>query len=296
MLVLIFGATGQLGRELARIPWPAGVTIKQLDRSQCDLAVASEASARVEETAPDIVINAAAHTAVDRAESEPEVAAAINRDGPSTMADACRAVGAKLIHVSTDYVFDGRKRTPYAETDPVAPLSVYGRTKEQGEAAVRARLPEHVILRTSWVFAAHGANFVRTMLRLGRERTELRIVADQQGAPTAARDIAKAIAVIVDRIGVGRFVPGTYHFASSETTSWCDFARAIFALRGTGPRLVPITTAEYKTPAQRPLYSVLDCARIGEAYDIVQPSWRLALADVMGELEKEANVKGALAV
>ena len=291
MRVLILGRTGQVGGELAGVVWPAGVTVQQLDRSRCDLAIPPATGAKVLELRPDVVINAAAYTAVDRAESEPALAAAINRDSPSAMADACRAVGARLIHLSTDYVFDGEKRVPYVEDDPVAPLSVYGRTKQEGEAAIRARLPEHIILRTSWVFAAHGSNFVRTMLRLARERTELRIVADQQGAPTAARDIAGAIAAIVDRIAAGRGEWGTFHFTSGEPTTWLGFAEAIFAMNGGGPKLVPITTQEYKTAARRPLYSVLDCARLADRYGIAQPYWRAALADVMDELG--ASAKGA---
>jgi dTDP-4-dehydrorhamnose reductase len=294
MRVLIFGKTGQVGRELHRVVWPANTSIIQLDRSQCDLAVPAFVAKKVLETAPDIVINAAAHTAVDRAESEPAVAATINRDAPAAMADACRATGAKLIHLSTDYVFDGSKRTPYVESDPVAPLSVYGRTKEEGEAAIRVRMSEHVIVRTSWVFAAHGYNFVRTMLRLASDRPELRIVADQQGGPTAARDIAHAIAGIADRIGASRGVWGTFHFAGREPTSWFGFAETIFALRGGGPKLVPITTEEYKTPARRPLYSVLDCGRLTAAYAIAQPSWREALAQVLVEVAEEAKMKGAV--
>lgn len=295
MRVLIFGRTGQVGRELGRIAWRPGVTVQQLDRSECDLATPAAAGGKVLEMRPDVVINAAAHTAVDRAESEPDLAAAINHGSPSAMADACRAIGAKLIHLSTDYVFDGKKRVPYVEDDPVAPLSVYGRSKHVGEAAIRARLAEHIILRTSWVFASHGSNFVRTMLRVAKERTELRIVADQWGAPTAARDIAHAIAAIVDRIAAGRGAWGTFHFTSGEPTTWFVFAEAIFALRGAGPRLVPVTTEEYKTPARRPLYSVLNCARVGKYYGFAQPCWRAALADVMGELAREGNMKDALA-
>jgi dTDP-4-dehydrorhamnose reductase len=295
MRILIFGSTGQVGRELGRVAWPKSVTIRQLDRSRCDLAAPAAAGEKVLEIRPDLVINAAAHTAVDRAESEPALAAAINRDSPSAMADACRTIGARLIHLSTDYVFDGEKRAPYVEDDPVAPLSVYGRTKQEGEAAIKARLQEHIILRTSWVFAAHGSNFVRTMLRLAKERTELRIVADQRGAPTAARDIAQAIAAIVDRIAGGYAAWGTFHFASSESTTWFDFAEAIFALRDSGPKLVPIKTKEYKTPARRPLYSVLDCARVAQKCGISQPDWREALADIVRELAQEATVKGAFA-
>ena len=295
MLVLIFGRTGQVGRELSQLAWRSGVVVRQLNRSDCDLALPATAAARVLEIRPDIVINAAAHTAVDRAESEPALAAAINRDAPLAMADACRKIGAKLIHLSTDYVFDGRKQAPYVEDDPVAPLSVYGRTKEEGEAAVRIALPKHVILRTSWVFAAHGSNFLRTMLRLANERTELCVVADQQGAPTAAQDIAGAIATIVGRIGAGHGAWGTFHFSSREPTTWLGFAQAIFAMRGTGPELAPITTEEFATPARRPRYSVLDCTKVAETYGIVQPSWRAALADVMDVLANQTGLRGALA-
>jgi len=295
MHVLIFGRTGQVGRELGRVAWPRGFIIRQLDRTECDLATPAAVGARVLEARPDVVINAAAHTAVDRAETEPALAAAINRDSPSAMAVACRTTGAKFIHLSTDYVFDGEKRSPYVEDDPVAPLSVYGRTKQEAESAIRAHTSEHIILRTSWVFAAHGSNFVRTMLQLAKERTELQIVDDQRGAPTAARDIAQAIAVIVAHIGAGRPSWGTFHFASREPTTWFGFAEVIFAALGAGPRLVPTTTEKYKTPARRPLYSVLDCARVRKTYGIAQPCWRTALSDVMSELAQEASGKGALA-
>lgn len=295
MRILIFGRTGQVGRELGHIAWRPGVVVQQLDRLECDLSTPAAAGGKVLEVRPDVVINAAAHTAVDRAESEPDLAAAINRDSPSAIAGACRTIGAKLIHFSTDYVFDGEKRVPYFEDDPVGPLSVYGRTKQEGEAAIRARLPGHLILRTSWVFSVHGSNFVRTMLRLAKERTELRIVTDQRGAPTAARDIARAVAALVDHIAAGRGASGTFHFTSGEPTTWFEFAEAIFALRGAGPKLVPVTTENYQTPARRPIYSVLDCARLAEEYSIAQPSWRAALAEVMGDLAREENTKGILA-
>lgn len=292
MRILIFGTTGQVGRELGRLAWPADDLLVQLDRAQCDLARPLLAAERIMEARPTVVINAAAYTAVDRAESEPAAVGAVNRDAPATMAEACQRIGAKLIHLSTDYVFDGSKGAPYVESDPVAPLSAYGRTKAEGETAIRTYLPEHVILRTSWVFAAHGSNFVRTMLRLAREKPELRIVADQRGAPTAARDIGQAIVAIVNAIGKGRGAWGTFHFSADQPTSWFGFAQAIFALRGSGPRLVPVTTEEYKTPARRPLYSVLDCGRLAATYGIAQPSWRAALADVLGELSREAGPKG----
>ena len=292
MRILIFGKTGQVARELGRIVWPADTSIIQLDRSQCDFGVPSLAAERVLETRPDLVVNAAAYTAVDRAELEPQIAGAVNRDAPAALAEACAKIGAKLIHLSTDYVFGGSKGAPYVETDPVAPLSVYGRTKEEGEAAIRSTLREHVILRTSWVFAAHGSNFVRTMLRLAKERAELRIVSDQRGAPTSARDIAQALVVVSRAIANGADAWGTFHFTSDHPTSWFGFAEAIFALRDGGPRLVPITSEEYKTPARRPLYSVLDCGRIASAYGIAQSSWSAALAGVLDEISREE--RGAL--
>jgi dTDP-4-dehydrorhamnose reductase len=210
------------------------------------------------------------------------------------MASACRELGAALIHLSTDYVFDGSKTEPYLEEDSVAPLSVYGRTKAKGEFAIHAALPQHIILRTSWVFAAHGDNFVRTMLRLANERAELRIVADQRGAPTSARDIAKVIAMIAQRISKGNAPWGTFHFTSTEPVTWFDFARVIFELSGRHPQLFPITTAEYGARARRPLNSVLDCSRIEREFGIRQPSWRLALKEVLPEMCEMADSAGGL--
>jgi dTDP-4-dehydrorhamnose reductase len=212
------------------------------------------------------------------------------------MAAACRETGSALIHLSTDYVFDGSKTVPYLEDDPVAPLSVYGRTKSEGESAIRGVLPQHVMLRTSWVFAAHGANFVRTMLRLANERTELRIVEDQKGGPTAARDIAAAIATIAGQIVLGNGTWGTFHFTGTEPTTWFDFAREIFDLSGRQVEIIPITTAEYRMAARRPLYSVLDCGRIGRHYDIGQPLWRVALRNVLSEMGEMAESNGSRAL
>jgi dTDP-4-dehydrorhamnose reductase len=281
--LLIFGKTGQVACELARTQWPKGSSLIQLGRAECDLADAVAAGRAISDTRPEFVVNAAAYTAVDRAESEPELARRVNRDAPAAMAKACDEIGAILIHLSTDYVFDGKKHGAYVEDDAVAPLSVYGRTKAEGEAAVRDFSDKHVILRTSWVFAVHGSNFVHTMLRLAVERRELRVVCDQRGTPTGARDIAGAIAAIIDSISRGKEAGGTFHFTSSEPTTWHDFARAIFELSGRPTKLVPITTAEYPTPARRPLNSVLDCGRLVREYGIGQPSWRQALASVLAE-------------
>ncbi|HEX4080346.1 MAG TPA: dTDP-4-dehydrorhamnose reductase [Rhizomicrobium sp.] len=289
---MIFGRTGQVGRELARAHWTVGCMPLLLGRPECDLADAVAVRRAILREQPEIVINAAAYTAVDRAESEPEIAAKVNRDAPAAMAKACEETGAALIHLSTDYVFDGSKRGAYVEDDPIAPLSVYGRTKAEGEAEVGRAARRHVILRTSWVFASHGGNFVRTMLRLADERPELRIVCDQRGAPTAARDIASAIVSIVASVGEGGKSWGIFHFTSAEPATWHDFARAIFEGAGRQTKLVPVSTAEYKTAAQRPLNSVLDCGRIALDYGIRQPCWRRALADVLAELQETASIPG----
>ncbi|MGY0834715.1 dTDP-4-dehydrorhamnose reductase [Azospirillum argentinense] len=300
MKVLILGTSGQVGTELMRAAWPQGTELVGLARPDVDMARPETVEAAVAAHAPDLVVNATAYTAVDKAESDQETAFAVNRDGPARLAASCAACGIPLIHISTDYVFDGTKPAPYAEDDPVAPLGVYGASKEAGEAAVRAALPQHVILRTSWVYAAHGANFVKTMLRFGREREEMRVVADQHGAPTAAADIAAAIVTIAERIaagsgadGVPTGVPGdipwgTYHFTGAGETTWHGFAERIFqrleAATGRRPRLQAITTADYPTPARRPANSRLDCARIRSAFGIEAPRWEDSLDRVLDEL------------
>lgn len=288
MKVLIFGRSGQVARELARAAWPQGLVLLQLGRSECDLDDPLRAQEAIAECSPQIVINAAAYTAVDKAEVEPERAGRLNCEAPRAMASTCSTIGAALIQLSTDYVFDGAKAKAYLEEDCIAPLSVYGRSKADGESAVRDAIQQHVILRTSWVFAAHGNNFVRTMLRLGDERPEIRVVDDQFGAPTAACDIANAIVSIVVAIRSKKGAWGTFHFTSAERTSWYGFARAILAASGRPAKLVPITTAEYKTPARRPLNSVLDCGRILRDYGIPQPLWQESLARVLTELGQGA--------
>jgi dTDP-4-dehydrorhamnose reductase len=289
MHVLIFGGTGQVARELASWNWPQDISIAQLDRDHCELSSTQSVNDAIELVNPDLVINAAAYTAVDRAESEPLLAERVNRDAPEAMALACARRGATLIHLSTDYVFDGTKTQPYLEDDPVGPISVYGRTKEAGEAAVRAALDHHVIIRTSWVFSAHGNNFVKTMLRLGATRPELRVVADQNGAPTSARDIAGAIAAVTGAVQRDRGVWGTFHFSSDAPTTWHGFAREIFAGTDHGPVVTPITTAEYPTPARRPSNSVLDCSKIRHAYGVAQPTWQRALRETLSELKAGVN-------
>ncbi len=287
MRVLIFGKSGQVSRELARLAWPDDIQIVQVGREACDLSQPSTIAAALDRAEPDFVINAAAYTAVDRAESEAELAMTVNGEAPSEIARTCHRIGAALVHISTDYVFDGCKEGAYAEDDPIGPLSVYGRTKEAGEAGIRRELPRHLIVRTSWVFAGHGANFVKTMLRLGAERPELRVVDDQHGAPTSARDIALALQELVLARANARGTWGTFHFTSREPTTWYGFARAVIegAALASPPKISPIPTSEYPTPATRPANSVLDCSRIQRQFGIVQPSWRDALSNVLHEVK-----------
>ena len=292
--VLVVGRTGQMAHELRRATWPAGFTVDFLDLAQLDLARPAEARETVRRARPQIVVNAAAYTAVDAAESDRAMAFAVNRDGPAALADACRDIGAALVHVSTDYVFDGSKAGPYREDDPVSPLSVYGASKAAGDAAVRARLDRHVILRTAWVYSPVGRNFVKTMLRFGAERDKLGIVDDQQGCPTAAADLATAAIDICAAISAGRADIekggfGTFHFCGGGTTTWYGFAREIF--RGATQRglrtpavVEPIATEAYPTPAPRPRNSVLDCGKIERVYGIVAPPWQESLSACLDEL------------
>jgi dTDP-4-dehydrorhamnose reductase len=296
MKLLVLGAGGQVGHQLSRLAWPADYQIAAFDRAGVDITQGDAVAAAFERERPDIVINAAAYTAVDRAETEPDAAWAGNCTGPGHLAAACQAAGIPLIHISTDYVFDGSKQGPYRENDPVNPLGVYGHSKEAGDRAVREALPQHVILRTAWVYSAHGHNFVKTMLRVAAERPVLRVVADQTGSPTSAADIAGAIAAIVRRVAAGDRHWGTYHFAGGGAVTWHGFAEAIFELaapwRGAPPKVEAITTAEYPTPARRPVNSVLDCRHIGEAFGIVPRPWREALAEVIRELYESASPPG----
>jgi dTDP-4-dehydrorhamnose reductase len=287
--ILVVGRTGQVAYELQRAAWPAGFGVDYLERPDVDLAEPGSARALVFAKRPDIVVNAAAYTAVDAAESDRDTAFAVNRDGPAELAEACRYIGAALVHYSTDYVYDGGKPA-WVEDDPINPLSVYGRSKAEGDAAIAARLDRHVILRTSWVYSAIGRNFVKTMLRLGAERDRLGIVDDQHGSPTAAADIAAAtIAVCAALASGGEDRYGVFHFCGAGTTSWHGFARAIFAgaaSRGLKtPRAVdPIATEAYPTPAPRPRGSVLDCGKIARVYGIVAPPWQASLSACLDEI------------
>ena len=292
--ILVIGRIGQIGHELLRSWWPAGFEVESIERPRLDLTRPQEARDIIAAARPRIVVNTAAYTAVDAAESDPDTAFAINRDGPAALAGACREIGAALVHFSTDYVYDGRKAGAYVETDPIAPLSVYGSSKAEGDAAIAERLDRHVILRTSWVYSATGQNFVKTMLRLGAERDRLGIVDDQHGSPTAAADLAAATIAICTALAAGKDDGyGIFHFRGDGATTWYGFAREIFRQASAHglktPRLVDaIVTEAYPTPAVRPRNSALDCRKIARAYGIVAPPWQTSLAAVLDELIEAA--------
>lgn len=286
--ILVTGGGGQLGTALTRHPWPPGWAVVALDHAALDLADPAAIAATVAERRWAVVINAGAYTAVDRAESEVVAAWAINALAPAALAAACATADIPLVQVSTDYVFDGRRDGAWEVDDPVNPLGVYGASKLGGELAVRSAHPRHAIVRTAWVVSAHGTNFVRTMLRLGAERPVLRVVADQQGSPTSAADLAAALATIALRLAEDPAAPvGTFHFSNAGATSWHGLARAIFAgaaARGRpSPMVEAITTADYPTPARRPANSRLSHRAIGAAFGIVPRPWQAALDDILDE-------------
>jgi dTDP-4-dehydrorhamnose reductase len=289
--VLVIGAYGMLGRDLLQSLEESGFAPLGWDLEHIDITQPSDVRTKLQEASTDLVINCAAYTAVDRAESEAELTFSVNRDGAANLAEVCAVRGIPLIHMSTDYVFDGEADQPYREDDPTNPIGVYSLSKWQGEEAVRQRLAEHLIVRTAWLYGVHGHNFVKTILRLAREREELRVVADQRGCPTWTVDLAGALVTLVRRVLTDRTaVPwGTYHFCGGGQASWHEFATAIVALGRRNEnlqvhRVVPIATAEYPVPARRPPWSVLDCGKIAAAFGIVPRPWQKGLEDMMGQL------------
>ncbi len=279
MKVLVFGQTGQVARELA-LRVPAGVDVTCVDRIRADLSDPGSCAAAVFAADVDVVINAAAWTAVDRAEVEEDAATVVNGAAPTAMARAAAARGLPFLHISTDYVFDGSGDAPFAPDDPVAPLGAYGRSKLVGEMGVRDAAGRHVILRTSWVVSAHGANFVKTMLRLGAERATLNVVADQIGGPTPAADIADALFIIAREMAGGH-AGGTYHLSGAPDTSWADFARAIMAGAGLPCTISDIPASAYPTPAKRPPNSRLDCTSLFRDFGIERPDWQTGLRGII---------------
>ena len=275
-VILLLGAAGQLGHELHRSLAPLGDVIAR-SHTELDLADSDAVVAGVREIRPAIIINAAAYTAVDAAETEPERAHAINARAPGLLAEEARHIDAILLHYSTDYVFDGQSRSPYREDAPAAPLNVYGLSKLAGEEAIKATGAHALVFRTSWVYAARGTNFLLTIRRLAAECPELRIVADQIGTPNWARTLAEATARVVDSGAPAmRERSGVYHLSSEGSASWFDFARAIVG-DAIKPRVVPITSAEFPRPAQRPAYAVLDTSKFRAAFGFALPSWHAEL-------------------
>ena len=276
-MILLFGANGQLGQEMVRASAARGMSLVALSHAEADIADATAVREAIARHKPALVVNAAAYTKVDLAETDVEAARRGNDIGPALLGEACAAAGIPLVHVSTDYVFDGTKPTAYVETDAVSPASSYGRSKEAGERALRAATLRHVILRTSWVYSEFGHNFLKTILRLAATRDELRIVADQRGCPTSTLDLAEAVLSIAPRLIAGEDVWGTYHFAGSGVTTWHGFASRIVAAQapftGRTPRVTPITTAEYPLPAPRPANSELDCSLFARIFGIRARPW-----------------------
>ncbi len=280
MTILVFGKTGQVARELAGF---AGVTC--LDRSQADLERPAACAEAIRAAAPQMVINAAAYTAVDRAEEEEALATVINADAPTAMARECAAMDIPFVSVSTDYVFNGSGEVPWKPSDPTGPLGAYGRSKLAGEQGIVQAGGTYGILRTSWVVSAHGNNFVKTMRRLGAERDRLSIVADQIGGPTPARDIAVACLSMARQLAEDADKAGIYHFSGAPDVSWAGFARAIFAELETDCDVTDIPSGDYPTPARRPLNSRLDCTSLETTFGITRPDWRQGLSDILKELE-----------
>ncbi|MEB3231043.1 MAG: dTDP-4-dehydrorhamnose reductase [Leptolyngbyaceae bacterium] len=288
--ILLVGANGQLGQELRHTLAPDN-TLTTVGRTELDLTNTEAIRHLIQTTAPQVVVNAAAYTAVDKAETDAETAKAVNGIAPTVMAEECARLGATLVHVSTDYVFNGQKNTPYLETDTPDPLGVYGRTKLMGEEGIQQVSDRAIIIRTAWVYGTQGkGNFVKTMLRLGAEREELRVVVDQVGSPTWTQDLAGAIATLVQRLNDTDEILGLYHYVNSGVTSWYDFAIAIFeeasaiGLPLAIQQVMPITTAEYPTPAQRPAYSSLSNRRIASTIGGQPPHWRQSLRTMLAEL------------
>ena len=284
-MILVFGESGQLAQALRRSAEAGGLELLALGRAKADLSDPAACARAIQHHRPAAVINAAAYTAVDRAESEPELARRINTDAPAAMASAAAALGVPMVQVSTDYVFDGSGDAPFAPDHPPAPLNVYGRSKLAGEEAVREAGGPHAVLRTSWVFSAQGVNFVKTMLRLGGERAVLNVVADQIGGPTPAQALADACLTIARALRTRPELSGCYHFSGFPDVSWAGFAREIMHQAGLACEISDISTADFPTPARRPANSRLDCSATEQAFGLARPDWRAGLAGVLAELK-----------
>lgn len=297
MKILVTGSKGQLGHELLIQGNNLGYEILPADLPDLDITDKTQVKHWLEKFQPSLVVNAAAYTNVDKAETEQNLAFAVNRDGPANLAEACAKFEIPLIHISTDFIFDGKKSSPYIESDPVSSLSIYGKSKQEGENEVRSRLKKHIILRTAWLYGVHGQNFVKTMLRLGREKQVISVVADQFGSPTSAADLAAAVLQIISRIKKynGDINWGTYHYCGLGITTWHGFAKEILSLARQyisikTKDVKPISTAEYPTKATRPCFSALDCGLIKKNFGINIKPWQDSLKTAIRQLcQKETE-------
>lgn len=290
MRILITGKNGQVGTELSRL-YHSRQDVVLTGRRECDLSNEQSIRDTVRRVKPAVILNAGAYTAVDQAEKEPGLCFAINAHAPRVLAQEAARLDALLIHYSTDYVFNGEKADPYLETDPVSPVNVYGKSKAAGEAAIAEAATRFLVLRTSWVYGAHGKNFLRTMLRLGAERPELRVVDDQLGAPTSAAAIASATVRLVEQSLSGAW--GIYHLTAAGSTSWAGFARAIFqaGMLNTQPRVQPIPSSDYPTPARRPANSVLVNDKFAHVFGFRLPTWQQQLNEVLAGMQVENTMR-----
>ncbi|MGE0083130.1 MAG: dTDP-4-dehydrorhamnose reductase [Desulfococcaceae bacterium] len=298
MNIMITGSKGQLGWELMR--QGRDFNLLGLDLPELDITRPENIAECAKDFQPDLLINAAAYTNVDKSESDVQTAFAVNKDGAANLADFCKKRNIPLIHISTDFVFDGKKTSPYLETDPVSPLGVYGKSKADGEEVVRKGLKEHIIIRTAWLYGVHGHNFVKTMIRLVQEREELGVVADQHGCPTCAADLAEAVLRVAQQICSDKDISwGTYHYCGKGIITWHGFtekilelARPYFSIRT--QKVNAINTAQYPTPARRPAYSALDCTRIRENFGVETKDWKESLKNTIVQIA-ESGIYGKLA-
>ena len=289
MKILVTGSNGQLGRELQRAV-PSEWSVTAIGTADCDITDSAAVATLIEGLRPDVVVNCAAYTAVDKAEMERETADAVNWHAVENLARVAATVGAALVHISTDYVFDGESCAPYRESDTTAPINHYGAGKLQGEKAIAASGCRGVVIRTQWLYSPYGKNFVKTMLRLATQQREVRVVADQRGCPTAADDLAEAIVAILPEVVADSTLRGeVFHYASRGEATWCEFAEEIFRVAECDCRAVAITTDDYPTAARRPRNSVLDCSKICERFGVEQPDWRESLRRNIERIKKNDN-------
>jgi dTDP-4-dehydrorhamnose reductase len=290
MKILLTGSKGQLGREVVKAGINAGLDIISMDLPEIDITDSEKLIRIFSELKPSIVINAAAYTAVDLAETQKNLCYAVNQDGPANLTRLCGKNKARLIHISTDYVFDGKADKPYREIDPVSPVNVYGHSKAEGEKAVLAGPGKHIILRTSWLYGRYGKNFIKTMLRMGQEKKTIQVVNDQYGCPTCAYDLAEVIIVIAQRLMENQSNnSGIYHYCGNGITTWYEFAISIFQIAGelglkNMPLVTPITTSQFPTAAKRPLYTALDCSVIGKSFGVELKPWKHSLKKTIHQI------------